>query len=94
MDIERAVGDFVSKGRELFHRLRSEGESLSDLALGLLRTQLHILNVETSRLKQARRISNRNKANPTSSENSSVQLSVRRKNKKKLESPLPNCSHT
>ena len=94
MDIERTVGDFVSKGRDLFHRLRSEGQSLSDLALGMLRTQLHILTVETARLNHAKRLRNRDKANPTSSESSFGQLSARHKKKKKLESSVPNCSHT
>lgn len=51
MDIERAVEDFVTKGNELFHRLRSEGESLSRLGLRILRTQLHILTIESCRLK-------------------------------------------
>ena len=50
MDIERAVEDFIHKGKDLFRRLRSEGDSLSDLGLGILRTQLHILTVEASRL--------------------------------------------
>jgi hypothetical protein len=50
MDIERAVDDFVSRGKNLFHHLRSEGESLSDLGLRILRVQLHILHVETARL--------------------------------------------
>ena len=50
MDLERAVEDFVTTGKDLFRRLRSEGESLSDLGLGILRTQLHILTVEASRL--------------------------------------------
>ena len=50
MDIERAVEEFVVKGKDLFHRLRS-GESLSLLGLKILRTQLHILTIESSRLK-------------------------------------------
>jgi hypothetical protein len=54
MDIERAVDDFVTKGTALFRQLRREGESLSDLGLGTLRTQLLILNVEAARLLQER----------------------------------------
>jgi hypothetical protein len=50
MDIERAVDDFLLRGQNLFHHLRSEGESLSDLGLRILRVQLHILHVETARL--------------------------------------------
>ena len=51
MDIERAVEDFVHTGKDLFRRLRSEGESLSNLGLGILRTQLHIFSIEAARLK-------------------------------------------
>jgi len=65
MDIERAVDDFVSRGRDLFRHLRLEGQSLSHLALGMLRTQLHILTVEAARLKRVKQFSD-----PTSSEKS------------------------
>lgn len=54
MDIERAVDDFVTKGTALFRQLRREGESLSDLGLGTLRTQLLILNVEAASLLRDR----------------------------------------
>jgi hypothetical protein len=54
MDLERAVDDFVTRGTALFRQLRREGESLSDLGLGTLRTQLLILNVEAARLLQNR----------------------------------------
>lgn len=63
MDLERAVDDFVTRGTALFRQLRREGESLSDLGLGTLRTQLLILNVETGRLLQNRRFS-KNKSRP------------------------------
>ena len=59
MDLERAVEDFVGKGKDLFRRLRSEGMSLSDLGLGILRTQLHILTVEATRLKVQKLSANR-----------------------------------
>ena len=62
MDIERAVEDFVDKGKDLFRRLRSEGESLSPLDLLILRTQLHILTVEAARLKSKHLIGKRTKA--------------------------------
>jgi hypothetical protein len=54
VDLERAVDDFVTRGTALFRQLRREGESLSDLGLGTLRTQLLILNVEAVRLLQDR----------------------------------------
>lgn len=51
MDIERALDDFVHKGKDLFRLLRSEGGFLSPLGLEVLRTQLHVLTVEAARLK-------------------------------------------
>src|SRR5690348_9199757 len=54
MNIEREVQDFVHKGNGLFSRLRSEGDSLSDSGLDILRTQLHMLSVETRRVKRGK----------------------------------------
>jgi hypothetical protein len=62
MDIERAVDDFVHKGKDLFRLLRSDGEALSPLALGVLRTQLHILTVEAARLKSQQLIAKKTNA--------------------------------
>ena len=59
MDIERAVEDFVGKGKDLYRRLRSEGDSLSGLGLGILRAQLHVLTVEAGRLKAQQLSANR-----------------------------------
>lgn len=71
MDIERAVEDFVHTGKDLFRRLRSEGESLSNLGLGILRTQLHILSIEAARLK-----SQQLTTNTTKREQSAAQVSA------------------
>ena len=54
MDIERAVEDFVLRGKDLFDRLRAEGQTLSPLGLKILRTQLHILTIEAARLKHGK----------------------------------------
>jgi hypothetical protein len=51
MDIQRAVSEFVSKGKGLFHLLRSKGEALSDVDLMTLREQLHILDTEADHLQ-------------------------------------------
>jgi hypothetical protein len=51
MDIQRAVSEFVSKGKDLFHLLRSKGEALSDVDLMTLREQLHILDTEADHLQ-------------------------------------------
>lgn len=51
MDIQRAVKDFVGRGQDLYHRLRSDGDSLSDFDLVTLREQLHILDAEAGALQ-------------------------------------------
>jgi hypothetical protein len=51
MDIQRAVKDFVLRGQGLYHRLRMEGDSLSDLDLVTLREQLHLLDAEAAALQ-------------------------------------------
>jgi hypothetical protein len=66
MDIERAAEDFVRRGKVLFDQLRSEGEALSDLGVRVLLTQLHILNVEVTRLKHTRQFSGKGIASTTS----------------------------
>ena len=71
MDIERAAEDFVTKGKEFFRLLRSEGGFLSPLGLGILRTQLHILTIEAARLKSQQLTANR-----TNGEQSTVQVSA------------------
>jgi hypothetical protein len=50
MDISRAVDEFVSLGRRLFHQLRAEGEGVSKLDLHILLAQLHVLQIEATRL--------------------------------------------
>jgi hypothetical protein len=70
MDLERAVDDFVSRGKALFVHLRSEGEALSDLGLKILLNQLHILNVEATRLKQVRLSAHRRRTQSMSSKKS------------------------
>lgn len=68
MDIERAVDDFVHKGKDLFRLLRSEGGFLSPLGLGVLRTQLHILTVEAARLNSQQPIAKKTDAVPSTRE--------------------------
>jgi hypothetical protein len=46
MDVKRAVCEFVSQGRDLFHLLRSDGTELSESELVMLSVQLHILENE------------------------------------------------
>lgn len=52
MDIQRAVKAFIAEGKDLYHRLRSSGEGLSDLDLVALREQLYILDTEAGHLQE------------------------------------------
>jgi hypothetical protein len=51
MDVKRAVSEFVSQGRDLFHLLRSDGIELSESELVMLSVQLHILENEVGILR-------------------------------------------
>jgi hypothetical protein len=46
MDVNRAVNDFLTQGKNLFHLIRSDGIQLSDAELVMLRVQLHLLDSE------------------------------------------------
>jgi hypothetical protein len=60
MDIRRAVSEFVSQGKGLFHQLRSKGEALSDVDLVTLREQLHILDTEADHLQNLKHFRSKN----------------------------------
>ena len=51
MDIQRLVQDFISNGKNIYRKLRTQGEQLSDLDLVALREQLHILDTEAGHLQ-------------------------------------------
>ena len=51
MDIQRLVKQFVSDSQNLYRKLRTQGEQLSDLDLMTLREQLHILDTEAGHLQ-------------------------------------------
>jgi hypothetical protein len=51
MDIQRLVKQFISDGKNLYRKLRTHGEELSDLDLVALREQLHILDTEADQLQ-------------------------------------------
>ncbi|HEY7128337.1 MAG TPA: hypothetical protein VH332_01610 [Nitrospira sp.] len=46
MDMQHLVKQFLSESKNLYRKLRSHGEELSDLDLLALREQLHILDSE------------------------------------------------
>jgi hypothetical protein len=51
MDMQRLVKEFISNGKNLYRKLRTHGEELSDLDLMALREQLHILDSEAGHLQ-------------------------------------------
>ena len=51
MDMQNLVKQFISDSRNLYRKLRSRGEELSDLDLVALREQLHILDTEAGHLQ-------------------------------------------
>lgn len=51
MDVSQAVKDFVIQSKELVHLLRREGRGLSEVDLHMLRSQLHILEIEVTNLQ-------------------------------------------
>ena len=51
MDMQHLVKQFVSESKNLYRKLRSHGQALSDLDLVALREQLHILDTEAGHLQ-------------------------------------------
>ena len=51
MDMQHLVKQFISDSEDLYRKLRSHGEELSDLDLLALREQLHILDSEAGHLQ-------------------------------------------
>ena len=56
MDLRRAVGEYVTQGRDLLKRLRSpeEGPTLTRVDLHILRVQLFLLDHEASNMQEMR----------------------------------------
>ena len=52
----RTVDDFLHVGKEIFHLLQTETEGLSDFDLQLLRSQLHVLEIQISNLQAFRQL--------------------------------------
>jgi hypothetical protein len=49
MMIHRTANEFMTQGKELLRRLRStEGNTLTELEMHMLRVQLHLLDIEVS----------------------------------------------
>jgi len=55
-DVFRAVNDFVTQSNELFQLLRREGCGLSERELHMLRSQLHLLEIEATNLQTLKQL--------------------------------------
>jgi hypothetical protein len=51
MDMQHLVKQFISDSKNIYRKLRSRGEELSDLDLVALREQLHMLDTEAGHLQ-------------------------------------------
>jgi hypothetical protein len=58
MDLRRAIGEYVTQGRELLERLRSPEErpTVTAVDLHILRVQLFLLDAEAANLQELRRL--------------------------------------
>jgi hypothetical protein len=56
MDVRQATNEFVTKGAELFHLIRSDGDALTVIDLHMLRTQLQVLDIEAANLQTFREL--------------------------------------
>jgi hypothetical protein len=56
MDTRRTVDNFLHHGKVLFHLLQTETENLNDLDVQLLRSQLHVLEIQISNLQAFRQL--------------------------------------
>ena len=56
MDTRRAVDGFLYFGKELFHLLHDDSEGLTDIELQLLRSQLHVLEIQITNIQTLREL--------------------------------------
>ena len=56
MDARRAVDGFLYLGKALFHVLHHDSEDLSDFELQLLRSQLHVLEIQITNIQTLREL--------------------------------------
>jgi hypothetical protein len=52
----RTVDDFLHLGKEIFHVVQTGSEGLTDFDLQLLRSQLHVLEIQISNLQAFRQL--------------------------------------
>jgi hypothetical protein len=56
MDARRAVDQYLDFSKELFHLLHGGSEDLTDLDLQLLRSQLHVLEIQITNIQSFREL--------------------------------------
>jgi hypothetical protein len=58
MDLRRAIGEYVTQGRELLRRLRSpeEGPTVSPVDLHILQVQLFLLENQAANMRESRQL--------------------------------------
>ena len=56
MDARKAGGNFLHHSRELFNLLREDSEDLTDLDLQVLRSQLHMLEIQITNIQSFREL--------------------------------------
>ena len=56
MDARRAVDGFLYLGKELFRALHHDSEDLCDFELQLLRSQLHVLEIQITNIQTLREL--------------------------------------
>jgi hypothetical protein len=56
MDTRRTADDFLSVGKVLFHLLHTESDGFTDFDLQLLRSQLHLLEIQITNMQTFREL--------------------------------------
>ena len=54
--VRRAADRFLHRGKELFHLLHADDDSFSDFDLQLLRSQLHLLEIQITNIQAFREL--------------------------------------
>lgn len=52
----RTIDEFLHAGKAIFHLMQTESEGLTDFDLQLLRSQLHVLEIQVSNLQSFRQL--------------------------------------
>jgi len=56
MGTRKALTDFLHRSQELFHLLHQDSEGLTDLDLQLVKSQLHILEIQITNIQSYREL--------------------------------------